>query len=105
MSCLIDPRYSTLSDATQSGPVWLAAASDALDRDTRAATTVARVRMATQRDEPACACGASRDPGAAKATTFARMSMDVGRGARSRKPQPPPQSGQAGWHATVGGQP
>src|SRR3954470_21027446 len=77
MSCLIDPRYSTLSDATQSRPVWLAGASDALDRETGAARTVARVPMATQRDEPACACGASRDPGAAKATTFARMSMDV----------------------------
>src|SRR3954470_20984499 len=66
MSCLIDPRYSTLSDATQSGPVWLAAAREALDRDTRAATPAARARMATQRDAPACACGASRDPGASE---------------------------------------
>src|SRR5689334_16108829 len=50
-SCLIEPMYSTLSDDTQSGPVWLAAATDAVDRQARAATSVARrVRIPVQRD-------------------------------------------------------
>src|SRR3954453_6382036 len=56
-SCLIEPRYSTLSEDTQSGPVWFAMANEAVNRDMRAATSVARaVRIPTQRTERARAC-------------------------------------------------
>src|SRR5215216_5565680 len=58
MSCLIEPRYSTLSDETQSGPVWLAAASGVASRPrarAAAAGRAKRIRAPTQPAAQACA--------------------------------------------------
>src|SRR3954469_10542894 len=71
-SCLIDLRYSTLSEETQSGPLLFAMASDAVDRDTRAATSVARsIRINPQRDECRSAC-------AGENVILARMASESG---------------------------
>src|SRR4051794_11994431 len=73
MSCLIEPRYSTLSEDTQSGPVWLAVASGAARR-ARAATAAAAsdrcMLHATQtRLQP---CGSVHPPNRRSASLAAR---------------------------------